>query len=125
MDSLARLVAFFALGAAVALTAPAAADYEGADGYATPTGSGFDVSHDGYQRAGQTGATPDPTTYVVIEAEGGTTEVVDGETVNVVQEPEPLAATEQAPPNTIASPMRVGRSKSLRANLTRIPPSRI
>ncbi len=98
MDSLVRFTLLVALGAAVALTAPAAADYDGADGYGGPTGGGFDVSHDGYQREGQTGAAPEATTYVVIETEDGTTEVVDGETVIVVQEPEPLAATEQAPP---------------------------
>jgi len=98
MNSLVRFGSLFALAAAVALTAPAAADYDGADGYGKPTGDGFDVSHDGYQREGQPGATPDATTYVVIEADDGTTEVVDGETVIVVQEPEPLAATEQAPP---------------------------
>ena len=98
MDSLIRFISLFALGAAFAVTAPAAADYDGPDGYGGSTGYGFDVPHDGYQREGQTGATPDATTYVVIEAEDGTTEVVDGETVIVVQEPEPLAATEQAPP---------------------------
>jgi hypothetical protein len=98
MDSIVRFISLFALGAAFAVTAPAAADHQGADGYVGSTGYGFDVPHDGYQREGQTGATPDATTYVVIEAEGGTTEVVDGETVIVVQEPEPLAATEQAPP---------------------------
>ncbi|MGB5348453.1 MAG: hypothetical protein WBN10_02555, partial [Polyangiales bacterium] len=98
MDSLVRFTLLVALGAAVALTAPAAADYDGADGYGGPTGGGFDVSHDGYQRDGQTAAAPEATSYVVIETEDGTTEVVDGETVIVVQEPEPLAATEQAPP---------------------------
>ncbi|MBT8454051.1 MAG: hypothetical protein KJO40_18965 [Deltaproteobacteria bacterium] len=98
MDSLVRFTCLVAFGAAVALAAPAAADYDGADGYGEPTGGGFDVSHDGYQREGQTGAAADATTYVVIETEDGTTEVVDGETVIVVQEPEPLAATEQAPP---------------------------
>ena len=98
MYSLARFTCLAVLGAAVALAAPAAADYDGADGYGKPSGGGFDVSHDGYQREGQTGAAADTTTYVVIEAEDGTTEVVDGETVIVVQEPEPLAATEQAPP---------------------------
>jgi len=98
MDFLIRFTAILALGAAATLTAPAAADYEGADGYGGSTEPGFDVSHDGYQREGQTSATPDNTAYVVIEAEDGTTEVVDGDTVIVVQEPEPVAATEQAPP---------------------------
>ena len=98
MDFFVRFSCLVAFGAGVALSAPAAADYDGADGYGKPTGGGFDVSHDGYQREGQTGAAADATTYVVIEAEDGTTEVVDGETVIVVQEPEPLAATEQAPP---------------------------
>ena len=98
MDSLIRFISLFALGAAFAVTAPAAADQPGSNGYGGSTGYGFDVPHDGYRREGQTSATPDATTYVVIEAEGGTTEVVDGETVIVVQEPEPLAATEQAPP---------------------------
>ncbi len=98
MDSLVRFISLFALGAAFAVTAPAAADQQGSNGYGESTGYGFDVPHDGYRREGQTDATPEATTYVVIEAEGGTTEVVDGETVIVVQEPEPLAATEQAPP---------------------------
>lgn len=100
MNSLVSFASFLALSLVVALTVPASAgaDFEGADGYDGPTGYGFDVSHDGYQQQTRAPATPDATNYVVIEAEDGTSEVVDGETVIVVQEPEPLAATEQAPP---------------------------
>ena len=98
MDFLVRLTTLVALGAAVTVTIPVAADYDGADGYGGSTDDGFEVSHDGYPREGQTSATPDEPTYVVIEAEDGTTEVVEGETVIVVQEPEPVAATEHAPP---------------------------
>ena len=47
---------------------------------------------------GQASETDDPATYVIIEAESGTTEQVGGETVIVVQEPDPIAATEAAPP---------------------------
>ena len=77
---------------------PAAGDYEGPDGYGATTTHELDVSHDGYPGDGEAGEAPDPTTYVVIEAEDGATERVDGETVIVVQEPEPLAATAEAPP---------------------------
>ena len=97
MNFLARLITLFALGAAMVVAAPAAADYEGPDGYGA-AGYEHDVSHDGYAREGQTSDTSGPTTYVVIEAEEGVTEQVDGETVIVVQEPEPVVATEQAPP---------------------------
>jgi len=98
MDSLGRLTALFVLSLAAATAVPAAADYDGPNGYGTTTVNELDVSHDGYVREGQSNGTSDPTTYVVIEAEDGTTEQVDGETVIVVQEPEPVAATKQAPP---------------------------
>jgi len=97
MDFLTR---FAVVCAATMIAVPAAADYEGPDGYGT-AGYEQDVSHDGYVREGEPSETPDPTTYVVIEAEEGQTEQVDGETVIVVQEPEPIAATEHAPPQTV------------------------
>ena len=98
MDSLVRLTALLVLSLAAATAVPAAADYDGPDGYGTTITNELDVSYDGYVREGQSSGTYDPTTYVVIEAENGTTEQVDGETVIVVQEPEPVAATKQAPP---------------------------
>ena len=90
MDFLTR---FAVVCAATMIAVPAAADYEGPDGYGT-AGYEQDVSHDGYVREGEPSEAPDPTTYVVIEAEEGQTEQVDGETVIVVQEPEPIAATD-------------------------------
>ncbi|MDH3843846.1 MAG: hypothetical protein OES69_07895, partial [Myxococcales bacterium] len=82
---LARFAVLCALSIATAFALPAAADE-------------LDVSHDGYAREGQPSKTADPTSYVVIEAEEGTTEQVDGETVIVVQEPAPIAASAEAPP---------------------------
>jgi len=98
MDFLVRLTAMFALLVATVAAVPVQADYQGADGYGTAPTNQLDVSHDGYVREGHVGETDDPATYVVIEAESGTSEQVDGETVIVVQEPEPIAATEAAPP---------------------------
>ena len=83
-----------------AFAVPASADdYEGPDGY-KDTGVTYDVdvSHDGYLREGQATETEAPTAYVVVESEEATTEQVDGETVIVVQEPQPVVATRQAPP---------------------------
>ena len=98
MDFPARLTAFFALCFAMVLPVGGSADYEGPDGYGGDATHQHDVSHDGYAQEGQTTEAPDPTTYVVIEAEEGKSEQVDGQTVIVVQEPEPIAATEHAPP---------------------------
>jgi hypothetical protein len=81
MDSLVRLTALLVLSLAAATAVPAAADYDGPDGYGTTIANQLDVSHDGYVREGQSSGTYDPTTYVVIEAEDGTTEQVDGDTV--------------------------------------------
>lgn len=95
----ARFTVFAALIVTTAVALPAAAQYGPANGYGREaTTHELDVSHDGYAREGQTSVTADPTTYVVIEAETGTTEQVDGETVIVVQEPQPVAATAEAPP---------------------------
>ena len=98
MDFLVRLTAVCALSIATAVAIPAAADWGGADGYGTATSYELDVSHDGYVRDAQKGETAGPASYVVIEAESGTSEQVDGETIIVVQEPAPTAATEAAPP---------------------------
>ncbi|RLB36831.1 MAG: hypothetical protein DRH30_14240, partial [Deltaproteobacteria bacterium] len=98
MDLLVRLTAVFALSIATVAAIPAAADWEGPNGYGATTTYELDVLHDGYVRDGQEGETAGPATYVVIEAEAGTAEQVDGETIIVVQEPEPTAATEAAPP---------------------------
>lgn len=95
----ARFTVFAALVVTTAAALPAAAQYGPADGYGQEAATHeLEVSHDGYAREGQPSVTADPTTYVVIEAETGTTEQVDGETVIVVQEPQPVAATAQAPP---------------------------
>lgn len=96
MTSLVRLTTLFGLAFATVAAAPAFADYEGPDGYGGSTTRQYDVSHDGYAHEGDSAA--DSTTYVVIEAEDGQTEEIDGDTVIVVQEPEPVAATEHAPP---------------------------
>ncbi|MBW2380047.1 MAG: hypothetical protein JRG70_10940, partial [Deltaproteobacteria bacterium] len=98
MDLLVRLTAVFALSIATVAAIPAAADWEGPNGYGATTTYELDVLHDGYVRDGQEGETAGPATYVVIEAEAGTAEQVDGETIIVVQEPEPTAATAAAPP---------------------------
>ncbi len=98
MNLLVRPMALFALCAAAALANPAAADYGGPDGYGTSSTGEFNVSHDGYVREGEQNQAVDPNDYPVIEAESGETEEIDGQTVIVVQEPEPTAATESAPP---------------------------
>ena len=94
-----RLAAFFALLVVTAFAVPAAADYEGPDGYGRDADYELPVSHDGYAREGKASETADPATYVVVESEEGRTEQVDGDTVIIVQEPEPIAATQQAPPS--------------------------
>lgn len=98
MDSLIRLAAILALCGATSVAIPAAADYDGPDGYGNRADCGLEVSHDGYVREGQESTPDETTTYVIIETESGTPEQLDGETVIVVQEPEPTAATEAAPP---------------------------
>lgn len=98
MDYFIRLTAMCALSISALASVPAAADYDGPDGYGTHATDQLEVSYDGYGREGQERQAVDPTTYVVIEAESGATETIEGETVIVVQEPEPTAATEHAPP---------------------------
>ena len=94
----ARFTVFAAL-VIVTAALPAAAQYGAANGYGQEaTGYELGVSHDGYAREAKTGATDDPTTYVVIESESGTSEQIDGQTVIVVQEPQPVAATAEPPP---------------------------
>ena len=85
---------FFLFPVACGFAAPALADdYEGPSGYgATGTTYELDVSHDGYGRGASASETADPTKYVVVDAESGVTEEIEGETVVVVQEPEPIAA---------------------------------
>lgn len=90
----------------VAMSAlPAAADYEGPSGYgAVDDDHELEVSHDGYPRGDappntEAAGSADAPDYVVVEIEDGTPQEVDGETVIVVQEPEPVAATEEAPPS--------------------------
>ena len=116
MTTLARMVALFAWTAAMGLSVSAGADYEGASGYDAPTPYEIDVSHDGYPRGdqppgGQIDAAAEAPDYVVIEIEEGVAEEVDGETVIVVQEPEPIAATdvEPPPPREVAVEQPFGR----------------
>ena len=91
---------------ALALLVPfsAAADYGNAAGYGSDEASVvYEVSHSGYP-SGETGPAGEPTNsasstdYVVIEVEQGVPQDVGGETVIVVQEPDPVAATDAAPP---------------------------
>ena len=106
MTTLARLAALSAWMLVTALSVSAAADYEGASGYGSSTSTSTDeleVSHDGYPRGGETPgseaeAATEPPSYVVIEVQEGAPQEVEGETVIVVQEPEPIAASEVAPP---------------------------
>ena len=104
MKSRIRLVGPLLVAGSVCLAVPAAADYRGASGYEGSTATyELDVSHDGYPGAYEASnvesqASAEPPTYVVIEAEEGVAREVDGETLIVVQEPEPVAATDVAPP---------------------------
>ncbi len=108
MSALIRISSMLALAALSLGAVRASADYDGASGYGgvTVVTQELDVSHDGYPsaEAAATDPTPvtteasDPPNYVVIEVEEGSSNEVDGETVIVVQEPEPTAATEHAPP---------------------------
>ncbi len=95
---------FFALVASLFVSAvaiPVAADtYGGSDGYvrdATPD-TEIVVGRDGYPRDSVV-VGDDPTVYVVIEEEQGAAQQIDGETVIVVQEPQPIAASAEAPPS--------------------------
>jgi hypothetical protein len=104
MKSRIRLLGSLLVAGSACLAVPAAADYRGAAGYEGSTATyKLDVSHDGYPGAyeaarAESQASAEPPTYVVVEAEQGVAREVDGETVIVVQEPEPVAATDVAPP---------------------------
>ncbi|HSN83575.1 MAG TPA: hypothetical protein VLS88_13415 [Polyangiales bacterium] len=96
MNSFTRPMAVLASLLVAMTSARAAADYGGPDGYGNMGTSA--VVRDGYLRDEPAVEAADLTNYVIIEAEEGTTEEVEGETVIVVQEPEPIAATSEAPP---------------------------
>lgn len=100
MSTQTRSAAWVACMAVAILAAPAGAD-DAATGYEA-SGYEIDVSHTGYPGGASNGneATLEVTSpnYVVIEVEDGTPEDVGGQTVIVVQEPDPVAATEEAPP---------------------------
>jgi hypothetical protein len=98
MDRPIRYVAFVVSLLAAGMSTRAGADYGGPDGYGHSAASAVDDSRDGYPQDAQVDDTADLTNYVVIDAEDGTKEQVDGQTVIVVQEPEPVAATSEAPP---------------------------
>jgi len=83
MYSIIRFMGVLSLSVPLGIAIPASADFGGPDGYV---------------REGQKSEAPDPASYAVIEAKDGQIEQVDGETVVVVREPQPIAATEQAPP---------------------------
>jgi hypothetical protein len=87
--------------AVAAAATPASAEHIDIVGYAAE-GYGHDVSHTGYPggASSETSAEVDTgsTNYIVIEVEDGTPTEVEGQTVIVVQEPEPVAATDKAPP---------------------------
>ena len=101
-----RYLLFFVLTACLTSASSAAADdYQGASGYETSKPNyQLDVAHDGYGGVGHAIDSAEPSTYIVLEAEVGTTTEVDGETVIVVQEPDPVAATTQAPPPPRVAP---------------------
>ena len=104
MKSRIRLVGSLLVTGSAFLAVSAAAEYQGGSGYGDSTAAyELDVSHDGYPGGDQAAsvgsqASAEPPTYVVIDAEEGAAQEVDGETVIVVQEPEPVAATDVAPP---------------------------
>ena len=112
MPSLIRVSLLCTVAALVTAANGASADYEGGSGYGSPASDmeELEVSHDGYPSADPApagGATSssvsaDAPNYIVIEVDDGASQKVDGETVIVVQEPEPTAATEQAPPAPLA-----------------------
>lgn len=87
-------LAVFILG--VAASAPVSAENVDVAGY------GLDVSHTGYPGGDSSESAiqvdSGSPNYIVIEVEDGTPTDVGGETVIVVQEPKPVAATENAPP---------------------------
>jgi hypothetical protein len=97
---------FFVVSAYLSAASLAAADdYQGPSGYETSEPDyQLDVAHDGYGGVGRASDSAEPSTYVVVEAETGTTTEVEGETVIVVQEPEPVAATTQSPPPPRVAP---------------------
>ena len=98
---------FFCLGlGCLGLASGAAADvYEGVSGYrASEPSYEHEVAHDGYGGAGHESDSVEPQPYVVVEAEMGAAEQVEGETILVVQEPEPVAATTRAPPPPRVAP---------------------
>jgi hypothetical protein len=83
----------------------------GADDYSGPSGYGtsspnyqFDVAHDGYGGVGHPLESAEPATYRVLEVDAGTSTEIEGETVVVMQEPDPIAATTQAPPPPRVAP---------------------
>jgi hypothetical protein len=56
------------------------------------------VAHDGYGGVGVPADTGEAPTYVVVEMEAGTATEYEGEPILVVKEPDPVAATSEAPP---------------------------
>jgi len=108
LGNVVRHFLFFAVSACLSSASSVVAvadDYQGASGYGTSQPNyQFDVAHDGYGGVGRAMDSAEPPSYVVVEAEAGTTTEVEGETVVVVQEPEPVAATMQAPPPPRVAP---------------------
>lgn len=90
----------------MSLASSAEADeYEGPSGYEVGEPNyQLDVAHDGYGGVGSALEPGEPPTYAVVEAEAGTSTEVEGETIIVVKEPEPVAATTQAPPAPMVAP---------------------
>ena len=110
MTILVRLAALSACTAVVTFSFPVAADYGGPSGYgASETTYEIEVSHTGYPNGDREAGSEAPEagdapSYIVLEVQDGVTEEVDGETVIVVQEPDPVAATEVAPPPPRTAP---------------------
>jgi hypothetical protein len=58
----------------------------------------YEVVYDGYSRVARQLKTAEPRTYAVVETESGTKTEYEGEPIIVVKEPEPVAASSEAPP---------------------------
>ena len=100
---------FSLFAAFLACLVPISSAADDQSGYGTRfSAPSYDVSHSGYpSEAGSPSSTTveaDTGDYVVIEVEQGGSEEVDGQTVIVVQEPEPVAASSVAPPPVSKSP---------------------
>ena len=71
----------------------------GASAFADEPSHQYGVAHDGYRVVGRAVETAEPANYMIVEAESGTATEYEGEPIIVVKEPDPVAATSEAPPS--------------------------